>query len=126
MATGRTPTEELHLQPGELVRIKSKEEILATVNADLLNRGMGFDEEMSRYCGQLARVQARVDKCINESTGEMLTMKYPCIVLENNICAGVFNVSCPREFIPFWREIWLERVGGAPAPEEASPPGPAS
>lgn len=109
-AVGRTPTVELNLQPGELVRIRSKEEILATLNADLLNRGMGFDEEMARYCGQTARVQARVSRCIDEKTGRMLTMKNPCIVLENNVCAGVYNVSCPREFVPFWREIWLERV----------------
>jgi hypothetical protein len=111
--SGRTPTQELDLQPGELVRVKSKEEILATLDADLLNRGMGFDEEMSRYCGRVARVQSRVQRCIDESTGAMLTMKYPCIVLENIVCAGAFNVSCPREFIPFWREIWLERVDAA-------------
>ena len=109
-AVGRTPTQELHLEPGELVRVKSKEEILATLDSYLLNRGMGFDEEMSRYCGQVARVQSRVDRCIDERTGEMLTMKYPCIVLEGIVCAGAFNVSCPREFIPFWREIWLERM----------------
>jgi hypothetical protein len=109
-AVGRTPTMELNLQPGELVRIKSKEEILATLNGDLLNRGMGFDEEMSRYCGQTARVQSRVSRCIDEKTGRMLRMKNPCIVLENNVCAGVYNVSCPREFVPFWREIWLKRV----------------
>lgn len=110
--TGRTPTVQLDLQPGELVRIKSKEEILATVDAKLLNRGMGFDIEMSRFCGQTARVQRRVDRCIDEKTGQMLTMKNPCIVLENNVCAGVHSLSCPREFVPFWREIWLERVDG--------------
>ena len=118
--SGRTPTEELDLQPGEVVRIKSKEDILATLDADLLNRGMGFDEEMSRYCGQVARVQSRVHRCIDERTGEMLTMKYPCIILENIICAGAFNVSCPREFIPFWREIWLERVHPAATAGAAS------
>lgn len=107
---GRTPTLELGLQPGELVRIKSKEEILRTLNADLLNRGMGFDEEMSRFCGQTARVRARVDRCIDERTGRMLTMKNPCIILEDNICTGAYNLSCPREFLPFWREIWLERI----------------
>jgi hypothetical protein len=108
--SGRTPTLELDLEPGELVRIKSKEEILATLDAALLNRGMGFDEEMSRYCGRTARVQSRVQRCIDERSGAMLTMKYPCIILENIVCAGAYSVSCPREFIPFWREIWLERV----------------
>jgi hypothetical protein len=109
-AQGKTPTATLDLQPGELVRIRPKEEILRTLNNDLLNRGMGFEEEMSRYCGQTARVQARVERCIDEKTGRMLTMKNPCIVLEGVICAGAYNVNCPREFVPFWREIWLERV----------------
>jgi hypothetical protein len=106
----KTPTAHLSLQPGELVRVKSKEAILATLNEDMLNRGMGFEIEMARYCGQTARVQARVDKCIDEKTGELLTMKSPCIILEDIVCAGVYNSSCPREFVPFWREIWLERV----------------
>ncbi|GAB2443531.1 hypothetical protein [Streptosporangium sandarakinum] len=108
--TGPTPDGALGLRPGELVRIKSKAEILGTLNQDRLNRGMGFDEEMSRYCGRTARVLSRVDRCIDERTGRMLTMKSPCIVLEGIVCAGAYTVSCPRAFIPFWREIWLERV----------------
>jgi hypothetical protein len=108
--SGRTPTGELDLRPGELVRIKSKAEIEATLNGDLLNRGMGFDPEMSRFCGRTARVQRRVDRVIEETTGRMLTMKYPCIVLDGVVCEGVFSGSCPRAFVSFWREIWLERI----------------
>jgi len=108
--TGPTPTGQLDLQPGELVRIKTKEQIEATLNEDRLNRGMGFEEEMARYCGRTARVQARVTKCLDEQTGRLLTMKNPCIVLEDIVCAGVYKVNCPRQFLPFWREIWLERV----------------
>ncbi|MFD0887989.1 hypothetical protein ACFQ08_25900, partial [Streptosporangium algeriense] len=107
---GATPNATLDLKPGELVRIKSKEEIVKTLNQDLLNRGLGFEEEMARYCGQTARVLSRVDRCLDERTGEMLEMKSSCIVLEGVVCAGAYNVSCPREFVPFWREIWLERV----------------
>ena len=107
---GPTPTGHLDLQPGEMVRIKTKEQIEATLNEDRLNRGMGFEEEMARYCGRTARVQARVTKCLDEKTGKMLTMKNPCIMLEDVVCAGVYNANCPRQFIPFWREIWLERV----------------
>lgn len=107
---GRTPTAHLNLQPGEMVRIKTKSEIMETLDADRLNRGMGFEEEMARHCGRTARVQARVTRCIDEGTGELLTMKNPCIVLEGITCNGALNASCPREFVPFWREIWLERV----------------
>ncbi|MEQ6902946.1 hypothetical protein [Nocardioides sp. YIM 152588] len=112
VTSGRTPTAHLDLQPGELVRIKSREEILATLDQNLLNRGMGFDVEMSRFCGRIARVKARANQCIDERTGEMLTMKNPCIILEDIVCEGAFNANCPREFVCWWREIWLERVPG--------------
>jgi hypothetical protein len=109
-AVGRTPTSILDLKPGELVRIKSKDQILATLDENLHNRGMGFDEEMSRFCGQTAIVQARVERCIDDKTGRLLTMKNPCIILESIVCGGVYSANCPREFVPFWREVWLERV----------------
>jgi hypothetical protein len=110
-ASGPTPSQTLDLRPGELVRVKPKEEILRTLNGDLLNRGMGFEQEMARYCGSTARVRARVEKCIDEKTGRMLHMKNPCIVLDEVVCQGVHSLNCPREFVPFWREIWLERAG---------------
>jgi hypothetical protein len=105
-----TPTAELGLRPGELVRIRSRDEILDTLNDDLLNRGLGFEEEMARYCGRTARVRARVERCLDEKTGRLLSMKSPCIILDDLVCEGVYNAGCPREFVPFWREIWLERV----------------
>lgn len=110
LSAGNTPTARLDLQPGELVRIRSKEEIMRTLDSKRLNRGMGFEEEMARSCGRTARVVRRVDRCIDEKTGRMLTMKNPCIVLEGIVCEGAYHSNCPREFLPFWREIWLERV----------------
>ena len=44
----RTPGQSLGLQPGEWVRVRSIEEISASLNADNLNRGMSFDREMLR------------------------------------------------------------------------------
>src|SRR5262245_25380719 len=108
--TKKTPTGQTDLQPGELVRIKSQAEIEATLNQDCLNRGLGFEMEMARQCGREARVLRRVDRCIEESTGRMLQMKNPCIVLEGVICEGRYNAMCPRSIYAFWREIWLVRV----------------
>lgn len=105
-----TPLEKKNLQPGERVRIRSKEEILKTLNKDLLNRGMGFDEEMSRFCGREGRVLRRVEHIINEKTGKMLHLKNPCIVLEGIFCVGVYNANCPRAIYCYWRENWLERI----------------
>ncbi len=47
-----TPTEVLNLQPGELVRVKSHEEILRTLTTDGKNRGMTWDAELVPYCGE--------------------------------------------------------------------------
>ena len=110
VTSGRTPTAHLDLRPGELVRIKSREEIMATLDANLLNRGMGFEAEMSRFCGRTARVKARANRCVDERTGRMLLMKNPCIILEDIVCEGAFTANCPREFVCWWREVWLERV----------------
>ena len=111
----KTPTGQTGLQPGDIVRIKSREEIAPTLNADLLNRGMGFDAEMGRFCGRTARVARRIDHIIDEHTGRMLHMRSPCIVLEGLVCEGAFNANCPRSITPYWREIWLEKVSSAPA-----------
>ena len=79
---GKTPTLELNLRPGELVRTKSHNEILDTVNYNLVNRGMGFHPELVPYCGRVFRVKFRVTKIINEKTGHLIELKNPCIVLE--------------------------------------------
>jgi hypothetical protein len=106
----KTPTAHTNLQPGELVRIKSKQEIEKTLNADLLNRGLGFHVEMARFCGRTARVSRRVNQILDEKTGRMIYMKSPCIVLEGIVCEGVYTASCPRAIPAYWREIWLDRV----------------
>jgi hypothetical protein len=107
---GRTPKETLDLQPGELVEVKSREEIFQTLDQTGHNRGLRFDIEMLRYCGKQARVQRRVNRLIDEKTGKMVHIKGDCIVLDGFICAADFHQSCPRGIEEYWREIWLKRV----------------
>lgn len=106
----KTPHESLDLRPGELVRVKSKEEIIRTLDTSNRNRGMSFDAEMLKYCGRQARVLRRVDRIIDEPTGRMMRLKNPCIILEDVICTSDYHRLCPRSIYPYWREIWLERV----------------
>jgi hypothetical protein len=106
----KTPQEILNLQPGELVRIKSVEEIAKTLDTTNRNRGMTFDAEMVKYCGRRARVLRRAEKIIDEKTGKMQHLANPCIILEDVICTSDFHRLCPRGIYPYWREIWLERV----------------
>jgi hypothetical protein len=106
----RTPLETLDLQPGELVEIRSKDEIVQTLDSTNRNRGMTFDPEMLKYCGRQARVLRRVERIIDEKTGRMMHLKNPCIILEDVICTSDYHRLCPRGIYPYWREIWLKRL----------------
>ena len=109
----KTPSEILNLQPGELVHVKSKQEILATLDANNRNRGLYFDVEMVPYCGGTYRVLRRVEKIVDEKTGRMIKLPNGCIILDGVVCSGCLSrnrLFCPRSIYPYWHEIWLKRV----------------
>lgn len=109
----RTPTATLNLQPGELVRVKSYDDILMTVDRRNNNRGLYFDAELVPYCGGTYRVKARVQKFLNEKTGRLSELKTPAVILENVWCRSRYSacrMNCPRSIHSWWRESWLERV----------------
>ena len=108
---GTTPKgEPLDLQPGDLVRIKSKREIEATLDKTNRNRGLFFDHEMSRFCGRTATVRSRVSRIIEERNGEMIEIKSDCLILDGVMCASDYHRFCTRSIYSYWREIWLEKV----------------
>jgi len=96
------------------------------LNTSNRNRGLYFDAEEVPFCGKTYRVLRQVDKIINDKTGQMQEMKTPCVILDSVICESRYSecrLFCPRSIYPYWREIWLERVGpapaNAPAPEDS-------
>lgn len=118
----------LGLQPGERVRVKSRDEIAKTLNEQGRNKGLWFDEEMLPYCGKEFRVRQRVRSFINDHDGKMVELKNEAITLEGVVCSGNHSLRrwfCSREIYPYWRECWLERVDPAvdvpePAPARAA------
>jgi hypothetical protein len=110
----KTPVATLDLQPGELVQIRTKEEIMATLDKQNRNRGLLFDWEMLAYCGGIYRVLRRVHRIIDDRTGKMLNMKYPSIVLEGVACRSDYHRLCPRAIYHYWRESWLTRAADIP------------
>ena len=115
LAGTKTPHLSLNLQPGEWVQVRSKDEILQTLNAQQRNRGLFFDVEMTPFCEGRYQVLKRVDKIIDEKTGRMLTMPNPCLILDGVTCGGCRSSNrmfCPRGVYPYWREIWLRRADG--------------
>jgi hypothetical protein len=115
----RTPADALSLTPGEAVRVKSRDQIVQTLDRNRRNRGLGFCHEMTRCCGAEAVVRERVDRIIEERTGRMRDMHHT-VTLRNMrsrlgfgdrecLCWDVLG-DCPRGEMMFWREVWLERV----------------
>jgi hypothetical protein len=104
---------DLHLQQGDLVKIKSKGEIEKTLDEGSRTRGLWFDREMLPYCGQTRTVLRPITRFIDEQTGEMVELKTDAIILDGVVCQGHNSIArwfCPRAIYPWWRECWLERV----------------
>lgn len=106
---GRSPSEDLQLAPREAVVIRSREEIAKTL-VNGRNRGLWFDRDMSRFCGQSAIVRRRIDHIIHEATGKMVVLKTPCVTLEGVVATGEFLRFCPQHEYILWRETWLRRA----------------
>jgi len=114
------PVASLDLQPGDVVRVKSYEQILATVDQKLSNLGLNWGEELVPYCGRTYRVRSRVEKFIDERSGILKKLKTPAVILEGVTCQSRFSdkrIGCPRAIFAWWREVWLERVSDAKNPD---------
>ena len=108
-----TPIANLNLAPGDLVRVKSFEDILKTLDTRNSNRGLSFDAEMVGFCGKEYRVRTRVERFIDETTGKMKKLMTPAVILDGAYCQACYSdhrLFCPRSIFTWWREIWLEKV----------------
>ena len=107
--------QELDLQPGDWVEVRSEQEIRATLDDRERHRGLYFMPEMRKYCGQTLRVRKRVENIMLESNREMRRVKIPTVILEDAVCDGESSGGCDRSCYLLWREVWLRR---APPPAQ--------
>jgi hypothetical protein len=106
-------TPRLDLEPGEWVRVKSRDQIRETLTDKGKNRGLWFDVEMLQFCGQTFRVRRRIERFVHDRDGTMVELPSDCVTLEGAVCSGEWSTQrwfCPRAIYPYWRECWLERV----------------
>lgn len=103
--------EDIPLQEGDEVIVRSSAEIRATLDDQLIHRGMGFETDMLKYCGLRCNVQAEVKNLIDIVTGEMRTMKTPAYILRDVHFSGERQQFNAQYEPLFWRAAWLRRVG---------------
>ncbi len=97
---------------GDLVEVRSKEEILATLDQHGCADAMPFMPEMLQYCGQRFRVRAVAHKTcdtIRNSGGRRLNS---AVHLTDLRCDGSAHGGCQAECSLFWKDVWLKRADG--------------
>ncbi len=106
-----TPSQSLHLRPGDRVEVRAMKSIRETLDERAHNRGLFFTPSMKRLCGQQRQVEGRIEKIIVDGTGEMRELSNT-VYLDNEFCgcSCVAFGGCPRGEFSYWREIWLRRL----------------
>lgn len=113
------------LRPGDLVQVKSPEEILRTLDENGSVDRLPFMPEMVELCGKTFRVARRVLKtCYYGETNGMRKFRGDDVVfLEGVRCSGADHDGCQKACMIFWREAWLRRVENVDMPSVAQPDG---
>ncbi len=96
------------LEAGQPVSVRSSTEISATLNERYEHRGMGFEFDMLKYCGQRLHVRSEVRKLIDIVTGEMRAMKTPAYILRDVHFSGERQQFNSQYEPLFWRGAWLK------------------
>lgn len=95
---------------GELVKVRSHEEILSTLGPFKELKGCAFLPSMAKYCGTQQRVLRSMRNFMDERDYKLKKVR-GVILLENVICNGNATFGeCDRCCFLFWREEWLEKI----------------
>lgn len=93
---------------GDWVRIRSKEEILATLDARGALDSLPFMPEMLAFCGQRVQVAASAHKTcdtVHYSGGRRMR---DAVHLGDLRCDGAAHDGCQARCLLFWKEQWVE------------------
>src|SRR5438128_1916182 len=103
------------LRAGEWVEVRSKEEILQTLDKNGRLEELPFMPEMFEFCGQRFQVFKRAHKTCDPPNGMAGYRMMNAVHLEGLRCSGSAHGQCQARCLIFWKEAWLKRVGlGAP------------
>ena len=100
-------------QIGDLVAVRSPEEILQTLDENGTLNGLPFMPEMIPYCGKRYHVVRRVFKTCVSGTPELTDVRGmksdDVVILEGLRCAGNEHDGCQKDCMILWREAWLKK-----------------
>jgi hypothetical protein len=98
------------LKSGDVVRVRSREEIDSTLDPFKELKGCAFLPDMYQYCDSRQRVLRAMQHFLDERDYKLKKV-HGVILLENIICNGTPAFGpCDRCCFLFWREEWLEKL----------------
>jgi len=97
---------------GDWVEVRTKEEILRTLDSDGRLDGMPFMPEMLQYCGRRFRVDKRAHKTCDYSTpSPHHTRRLKDTVHLETRCNGDAHDGCQSGCLLYWKHVWLKPAG---------------
>ncbi len=108
----RTDLPASDLREGDRVRVRSRAEIAATLDAAGTCSGCWLAPPQYACCGRVFTVARRVERFFDERRWRMLRTRN-LVALEGVHCDGQGmpeTAGCDRGCFYFWRTEWLERV----------------
>src|SRR5438477_2893460 len=102
----------LTLRAGDIVEVRSKDEILRTLDKNGQLDGMPFMPEMFAFCGRRLRVQKRAHKTCDTVFPTRSRRISNAVHLETR-CDGSAHGGCQAACLIFWKEAWLKKIDGS-------------
>ena len=119
---GTRPTV-LGLKVGDLVEVRSADEILATLDERGELENLPFMPEMLAFCGQRLTVKKVAHKLCDTIGGSGMRRMTNAVHLTESRCDGSAHGGCQTACSLYWKEQWLRRVdpGSPPSTPSVSP-----
>lgn len=100
------------LRSGDWVEVRSKEEILATLDSRGRLEQLPFMPEMFEFCGKRFRVYKRAHKTCDPPNGLQGRRMLHAVHLEDVRCNGSAHDGCQARCLVFWKDAWLKKADG--------------
>jgi hypothetical protein len=100
------------LLPGDLVEVKSADQILQTLDNNGTSDRLPFMPEMIPFCGKRFHVSLRAVKTCWYGHGSGMR-RFPgedVVLLDGLRCSGADHDGCQKACNIFWRETWLRKI----------------
>jgi hypothetical protein len=123
-ASERAIPKPLELKAGELVEVRSREEILSTLDKNGCLDGMPFMPEMFAFCGRRLPVYKRAHKTCDTICWGGSRRITNAVHLEDVRCNGQSHGGCQADCLIFWKEAWLKRASSVPGAGHNGEPSP--